>query len=111
MVSDVTGFRDSTMALSRPSRIIQPTAKLSTDNAGNIELKSHKQAIEKARQHAVPTLPMPESLPSQSTNVATTVSMVPNVTHSNVVSRGLSLSRAVALAYYGLWPRLEILEA
>ena len=59
------------MAQSRPSRIIQPTAKLGADNVGNLQLKSHQQAIEKARLQPLPKLPVPVPLPSQSDNVAT----------------------------------------
>jgi hypothetical protein len=63
------------MAQSRPSRIIQPTAKLSADNAGEIELTSHRIAIEKSRQPVppltapIPTLSVPDSQRSQSTTV------------------------------------------
>jgi len=78
------------MAQSRPSRVIQPTAKLGADNAGEIVLKSHKQAIERARQQPVVLmLPVPDPLPSQST-VATmattalsTVPDEPSVVHSD----------------------------
>ena len=75
------------MAQSRPSHVIQPTAKLGADNAGEIVLKSHKQAIERARQQpVVPMSPVPDPLPSQSTVATTALSTVPDepsVVHSD----------------------------
>jgi len=71
------------MAQTCPSRKIQPTAKLGADNAGDVELRSHKKAIANARQQD--KIPLSTSistlvpgLPSQSTGTTTaaTASMI-----------------------------------
>jgi hypothetical protein len=69
------------MAQPRPTRIIQPSAKLvSADNVSEIQLKSHQNAVAKAREcvnpplvsvESIPTLP----LPSQSTSASATVTI------------------------------------
>ena len=64
------------MAQTRPSRIIQPTAKLGADNAGDVELRSHKVAIAKARgspsESSTPlSTPLSTLVPSQSTSFMT----------------------------------------
>ncbi|KAH9037230.1 hypothetical protein EDB85DRAFT_1888466 [Lactarius pseudohatsudake] len=54
----------------RPTRIIQPTAKLSAENAGSLELTSHRRAVASATSAAAPTqaplLPVSESTPTGS---------------------------------------------
>ncbi|KAH8977137.1 hypothetical protein EDB92DRAFT_1958745 [Lactarius akahatsu] len=54
----------------RPTRKIQPTAKLSTENAGSLELTSHRRAVASASSAAAPTqaplLPVSESTPTGS---------------------------------------------
>lgn len=74
------------MAQTRPSRKVQPTAKLGADNAGDVELRSHKKAIANARQQGKIPLSMSIStlvpgLPSQSTGTtmaATASTIVPD---------------------------------
>ncbi len=71
------------MAQTRPSRIIQPTAKLGADNAGDVELRSHKVAIANlARgspsESSTPlSTPLSMLVPSQSTSFVT-AAMVPD---------------------------------
>ncbi|KAH9012497.1 hypothetical protein EDB85DRAFT_1900322 [Lactarius pseudohatsudake] len=52
----------------RPTRNIQPTAKLSAENAGSLELTSHRRAVASASLAAAPTplLPVSESTPTGS---------------------------------------------
>src|SRR5258705_7024531 len=65
------------MAQTRPSRIIQPTAKLCADNAGDVELSSHKKAIANA-QHD-------RSL-STSASISTWVPILPSQSTTATVS-------------------------
>ena len=60
------------MANSHPSRITQPSAKLSSENAGSHQLLAHRHAIANARQEQVAKEPLPE-LPA-SRNITTSAS-------------------------------------
>ncbi|KAH9159479.1 hypothetical protein EDB89DRAFT_1916094 [Lactarius sanguifluus] len=52
----------------QPTRKIQPTAKLSIENAGSLELTSHRRAVASATSAVTPTplLPVSESMPTDS---------------------------------------------